>query len=76
MAFDYSKLKGRIVEKFGSQAKFAEALGTSERTLSLKMNNKIYFRQDEINKALDLLGIDLNDAREYFFTPKVQQVEQ
>lgn len=75
MAFNYSKLKGKIVEKFGTQAAFAKALGVSQRTLSLKMQSKIYFRQDEINKAMRLLGIPLDDAREYFFTPKVQEVE-
>ncbi len=75
MAFNYSKLKGKIVEKFGTQAAFAKALGVSQRTLSLKMQSKIYFRQDEINKAMHLLGIPLDDAREYFFTPKVQEVE-
>lgn len=75
MAFNYSKLKGRIVEKFGTQSAFAKALGVSQRTLSLKMQNKIYFRQDEINKAMHLLEIPLDDAREYFFTTKVQEVE-
>lgn len=73
MAFNYSKLKGKIVEKFGTQAAFAKALGVSQRTLSLKMQSKIYFRQDEINKAMHLLGIPLDDTREYFFTPKVQE---
>ncbi len=75
MAFDYSKLRGRIVERFGTQEAFAKALGMSTKTLSSKMGNKIYFRQDEINHALDLLEIDFSEAREYFFTPKVQQVE-
>ena len=75
MAFNYSKLKGKIVEKFGTQAAFAKALGVSQRTLSLKMQSKIYFRQDEINKAMHLLESPLDDAREYFFTPKVQEVE-
>ncbi len=76
MAFDYNKLKGRIVEIFGTQAKFAKAMGVSERTLSLKLGNKIYFRQDEINKALLLLNISIDNAKDYFFTPKVQEVVQ
>ena len=75
MAFNYSKLKGKIVEKFGTQAAFAKALGVSQRTLSLKMQSKIYFRQDEINKVMHLLEIPLDDTREYFFTQKVQEVE-
>ena len=40
MAFNYSKLRGRIIEKYGSQSDFAKAFGCSDRTLSLKMNGK------------------------------------
>lgn len=40
MCFDYSLLDGKITEKFKSRSKFADALGLSERSLSLKMNNK------------------------------------
>ena len=72
MKFDYSKLKGRIIEKYGSQEAFAKAMQTSQRTLSQKMTGKIYFRQDEINKAMDLLSIESEEASAYFFTPKVQ----
>ena len=39
MPYDYSKLNGRIVEKCGTQANFAEMMGLSERTISLKLNN-------------------------------------
>ena len=31
MAYDYSKLLGRITEKFGTQARFSGAMGMSER---------------------------------------------
>lgn len=71
MSFSYGKLKGRIIEKYGSQAAFAEALGVSARTLSLKMNNRIYFTQNEITKAARLLDIDMNDIKDYFFTQNV-----
>ena len=46
--FDYSKLRGRIVEMFGTQCKFAEANGISDRSMSLKLNNGIGLSQDEI----------------------------
>ncbi len=71
MSFSYDKLKGRIIEKYGSQTCFAESLGVSTRTLSLKMNNRIYFTQDEIAKAARLLDIDMNDIKSYFFTQNV-----
>ena len=72
MAFNYDKLRGRIVEKFGTQGRFAKALGVSERTLSLKLNNKIFFSQDEIAKISKLLNITLDEIQDYFFMSKVQ----
>ena len=48
MSYNYRKLSGRIVEVFGTQAKFADAMQKSERTISLKMNNKIPWNQQEI----------------------------
>lgn len=36
MAFDYSKLKGRIIEKYGTQAAFAKAMGTSQKNTFLE----------------------------------------
>ena len=48
MAYDYSKLLGRITEKFGTQARFSGAMGMSERSLSLKLNSKVTFKQPEI----------------------------
>ena len=50
VVFDYSKLRGRIVEKFGSIASFARTLGISEVTLSRKLNNRVAIsRQDMID---------------------------
>ena len=51
MAFDYSKLKGRIIEKYDSQSSFANAMEWSERTLSLSLtescfgNSQIFAKQ-------------------------------
>lgn len=72
MRYDYSKLRGRIVEKCGSNARFAEQIGLSERGLWLKMKGETYFKQSEIQKALEVLDLDGNDINTYFFTQKVQ----
>lgn len=73
MAYDYSKLLGRITEKFSTQGKFSVAMGMSERSLSLKLNSKVPFKQPEISKACSLLQISETDIPIYFFTLKVQQ---
>nr|WP_302594492.1 DUF739 family protein [uncultured Acetatifactor sp.] len=72
MAFDYSKLRGRIIEKFGSQMSFAKAMDISERTLSLKMSGKRTWKQPEICLAINLLGLSNDDIQDYFFSLKVQ----
>ncbi|WP_326511378.1 DUF739 family protein [Clostridium intestinale] len=72
MSFNYNKLRGRIKEKYGTQGSFAEALGVSERTLSLKLNNKIFFSQDEITKGSELLNIGADKIQVYFFEKEVQ----
>lgn len=76
MAFDYKKLRGKIVEVFGTQCEFAKAIGWSERTLSLKMNGSRTWKQTDICKAIKLLGLSGEDIPIYFFTPKVQSIEQ
>lgn len=74
MAFNYDKLKGRIIEIFGSQREFASAMGWSERTLSLKINGEIPWKQTDICKALNLLRLSETDIPTYFFTAKVQNI--
>ena len=67
MSFNYNKLKGRIIEKFGTQSKFAIAMEWSERTLSLKLNGNIPWKQTDIAKAIDLLELSEKDISIYFF---------
>lgn len=70
--YDYQKLKGKITEKCDTQQKFAEALGISERALSEKLNNKSFWKQIEIDKSAELLGINQENIGIYFFLKKVQ----
>lgn len=72
MAYDYNKLLGRITEKFSTQGRFAGAMEMSERSLSLKLNGKVAFKQPEITRACSLLEIGDADIPAYFFTLKVQ----
>ena len=72
MIYDYSKLLGRIVERVGTQARFAELLGRSERTVSLKLNNKISWTQSEMLEASKILGFEKTEIPNYFFAQIVQ----
>lgn len=75
MGFNYNKLRGRIIEKFGTQIKFAKAMGWSERTLSLKLHCKRSWTQTDILKAMKLLNISQDEISIYFFDRKVQNNE-
>lgn len=67
MQYNYSKLLGRIVEKVGTQSNFADQMQLSERTISLKLNGKISWKQSEIIKACSVLEIEDQDIPAYFF---------
>ena len=74
MPYDYSKLDGLITEKCKTRATFAKLIGRSERSISLKMNGKIEWSQNEISRACDVLGIEPSEISAYFFKLKVQCV--
>lgn len=63
--FNYSKLRGKIMEYYPSCKAFAKELGISKVSLSHKMNNKVPFTQEEMLKAKQLLN--LSNLDEYFF---------
>lgn len=67
MPYNYAKLLGRIVEVFGTQAKFSAAMGLSEHTVSAKLNGKVEWKQGEISTACSLLGIADKDIHAHFF---------
>lgn len=67
MSFNYSKLLGRITERYGTQYNFAKAMGMSEHSLSVKLNNKVPWKTTEIVKMTELLDLDTDDIPSYFF---------
>lgn len=72
--FDYSKLIGRIIEKFGSRRAFAKACGFSENTISKKLSGKMAITTVDIMNwsSKELLDIDSAEIPEYFFVIQVQ----
>lgn len=75
MSFNYSKLRGRIKEKYVTQENFAQKMGVSRTTLSQKLNNINEFTQQEINKAVELLDLPVEEIPIYFFVIEVQKSE-
>lgn len=67
MSLKYAKLRGRIVEKFGTQDAFREQIGISKTAMSNKMTGKTGFSQNDIIKWCELLSIDMQNVSEYFF---------
>ena len=63
----YPKLRGRIVEKYGSQEAFAREVGLSTTSMSKKMTGKVGISQSDILKWCPLLDIEVNDIGAYFY---------
>ncbi|MCC4121327.1 DUF739 family protein [Lactococcus lactis] len=74
--FDYSKLRGRIKERYESEAKFSVEARISQASLSSKLNNKTYFNPEDILRILKILDIPDEEAKLYFFKQKVRKSEQ
>ena len=73
MPYDYRKLRGRIREKFGTQAEFSRNIGLSEVSVSNKLNNVVDWGQDEMESAIVELEIPFSDIHSYFFTHLVEK---
>lgn len=71
LSMNYSKLRGKIREVFGSQKNFAEAIGINTVTISSRLCGKTEWKAAEIIKACDLLGIDASEISTYFFLASV-----
>ena len=71
MAYETNKLKARIIEKYGDQKHFAEAIGMQESTLSRLLSDGKEWKGSMMMKAIDLLEIPSTQVDSYFFEPKV-----
>lgn len=77
IVFDFSKLRGKIKEIYGTQSAFAIAMLMNDATLSNKLNGNVEFSSKEIVRACLLLCIDMdNELKSYFFTKQVRECEQ
>lgn len=71
MNYSYDRLRGRIIEKYGTQEKFAEKLGLSSNSMSKKMNGKTGFSQKDIVEWSKLLDIKKQSTVNIFLLKKL-----
>lgn len=71
--FETAKLRGRIVEKFGTLKAFAAAVHNSESFISQYMNGKKILDQKMIDRWASALDIPADKYNEYFFTKKIHE---
>lgn len=71
--FETSKLRGRIVEKFGTLKAFSKAVHNSESFISQYMNGKKILDQKMIDSWASALEIPATEYDEYFFTKKIHE---
>jgi lambda repressor-like predicted transcriptional regulator len=69
--YDYSKLKGKIAEKGYTKFSLSKALQMHPNSLSGRLDNKLEFKQEDMVKICDILGIKHKDIPVYFFTIKL-----
>ncbi len=69
--FSHNKLRGKIIEKYGTLNNFSEAYNISMNSLSQKLNNKMQFSRNDIVRISKLLDIKKEDIGAYFFEKQV-----
>ena len=75
MTFRYNKLRGRIVEIFGTQKNFSDAIGISDATVASRLSGRLKFSQDEIIAWCNALKIEANEIGVYFFDYELSKEE-
>ncbi len=75
MNFDYSKLRGLIREKIGTQNDFANAIGISSTALYDRLANRVPFTQQEMKKTIKVLDVPASMINVIFFTEEIRKTE-
>ena len=71
--YDYSKLRGRIKEKLGTEGEFSRRIGRTQNYVSKVFRNGTYFGQEDIATGAEVLDIPVGEIGIYFFTPEVHK---
>lgn len=73
--FDTSKLRGRIIEVFGSQKAFSKACGNSISFISQYLNGHKSLDQKTMIRWIEVLNIPDSEISLYFFAKKFTERE-
>lgn len=73
--YETAKLRGRIVECFGSQRAFCIAANKSFSFVSQYLNGGKYLNQKDIDIWRELLKIPDEEIKAYFFTHKIHDID-
>ena len=65
--YNYNFLRGKIVEKCRTQAKYAELLDISIQELTKKLSNRASFTQSQILLSIQLLELNDEELKKCFF---------
>ena len=71
MRYKTERLQARIVEKFGTQKAFADAIGMEKSTLSRYLSQGKDWKGSLMIKAVEVLEIPADEIDSYFFEPAV-----
>lgn len=68
LEYSYAKLRGRIIEKYGTVAAFAKHIDRSMNSVSKKLNGRAVFTQRDINLWAESLDFGPDEYGDYFFS--------
>lgn len=65
--YDYSKLRGLIKEYFGNLESYARYIGISSTSLNERLNSRLPFKQNEIDKSISAFNVSPKEIDTIFF---------
>lgn len=73
-ARSYPRIRGRIIELYGSQENFSNVIGKSKTSVSQKLNGSSGFSYNDIVLWAKVLKISVDDIGIYFFSDELAVV--
>ena len=72
---DFNKIRGMIVEKYGTIQSFAKAVGTTQSQMSKYINGKSEWSYTFLSRVIDALGVPPDKIGEIFFKDTVVKTQ-